>query len=169
MLKKNFGKYHSWLSYTYSKTANTFDSLGQKFASSLDRPHQLRWVNSYLINQFEISLGWTYKSGAPYTQGEGLIYDAEEDEYAIVYEEINSNRLPIYHRLDFSFWYRFPNEKSKVNGVVGISLMNVYNRENVWKRFYRLEDVDDDDVPDIEEEERFFLGLTPNISLKLSF
>lgn len=169
MLKKNFGRYHTWLSYTYSKTQNTFDSLGNTFASSLDRPHQFRWVHTYIINQFEFSLGWTYKSGTPYTQGNEVEYNANDDEYAIIYDQINSVRLPVYHRMDFSFWYRFPSEEKDWNGVLGFSLMNVYNRENVWKRFYQLEDLNDDDIPEVEASERFFLGFTPNITLKLSF
>ncbi len=169
MVKKNFGRYHTWLSYSFSKTTNSFDSLGNSFASSLDRPHQIRWVHTYIINQFEISLGWSFKSGAPYTKGSRVNYDADDDEYTIVYDRFNTVRLPDYQRLDFSFWYRFPLEERKVNGVLGLSLMNVYNHENLWKRFYRLEDLNDDDIPEIQEEERFYLGVTPNLTLKLQF
>ncbi|MEM6817088.1 MAG: hypothetical protein AAF600_22300 [Bacteroidota bacterium] len=37
-------------------------------------------------------------------------FDEEEFEpfYEITYGETNANRLPIYRRLDFSAWYKFP-------------------------------------------------------------
>lgn len=170
MVKKNFGRYHSWLSYTYSETNNTFEGIeSNTFASSLDRPHQFRWTHTYIINQFEFSLGWTYKSGAPFTQARAINFDEDDEEYTIQYDATNAVRLPVYHRMDFSFWYRFPAVTKEWNGLLGISVINLYNRDNVWKRFYRLEDLDDDDVPEIEREERFFLGLTPNVTLKLNF
>ncbi len=169
MVRKNFGRYNTWLSYTYSQTENTFDNIGQSFSSSLDRPHQFRWTHTYILNAFEFSLGWSFKSGAPYTQATQVGFEPEDDEYFLIYEPINSSRLPDYHRMDLSVWYRFAPKRGKWNGVAGLGLMNLYNRENIWKRFYLLEDMDNDDQPEIEIEERYFLGFTPSLTLQLNF
>lgn len=169
MIKKDFGRYDSWLSYTYSNTENTFDSLGNSFSSSLDRPHQFRWVHTYIVNQFEFSLGFMYKSGSPYTRAVEAEYDPDVDEYNLIYGNTNQYRLPNYQRLDFSFWYRFKAEEKAIDGLIGFSLMNILNRENVWKRFYRLEDLNDDEIPEVNLQERYFLGLTPNLTFRLNF
>jgi hypothetical protein len=61
-----------------------------------------------------------------------------------------------------------PKRKS-IKGVLGFSIQNIYNRQNVWRRFYYLEELDNDVEPEIVEEERYFLGFTPNVSLRISF
>lgn len=170
MLKKKFGRYSSWMSYSLTKTNHLFPELQSTvFPSSLDRPHQFRWVHSLNLNQFEVSLGWTYKSGSPYTRANGIVYYPAYDYYELTYESTNASRLPNYHRLDFSLWYNFPNKEKKFNGTIGFSLLNIYDQDNVWNRFYYLEDINDDDIPEIIEEERSFLGLTPNLTVKLRF
>jgi len=170
MAKKKFGRYSTWLSYTYSENKNLFvDIQSNPFPSTLDRPHQFRWTHTYEINQFQVSLGWMYKSGNPYTRPTGVYYDWWDDYYQMTFSTINDKRLPDYHRLDFSVWYKFPGADKKFNGTVGLSLLNVYNRSNVWKRTYSLQDTNGDDVPEIVENERYFLGFMPNITLKIQY
>ncbi len=172
MIRKKFGRYQSWLSYTYSQTTSTFNELqSEDFPSSLDRPHQFRWVHNLYLNQFEVAVSWHYKSGTPYSQPTGLelITDEEESYYELQYEEFNDQRLASYHRMDISVWYKFPKKRTKLNGLIGIAIQNVYNRENVWQRFFFLDDEDDDQVPEVVSEARYFLGFTPNISLKVNF
>lgn len=173
MIKKSFGSYQSWLSYSLSHVENTFEELqNDAFPSSFDRPHQFRWVHNVYKGPFEFSLGWTLKTGTPYTPPQGIqeIMEPNGDVFhEIIYQDINNDRLPYYHRMDLSVWYKFNNPTGAFNGLIGFSIQNLYNRENVWKRFYYLEDVNGDDQPEIVEEERYFLGFTPNLSLKLSF
>ncbi len=183
MVRKKFGRYQSWMSYSLSKVSNAFIELSQEeFPSSFDRPHQFRWVHNFYLSPLEISLGWTLRSGSPYTQASGLIFipediededdpdiDPDEGFYEIQYGPINGQRLPLYHRLDLSVWYKFVPRTGRFFGQVGLSVQNLYNRENVWQRFFYLEDVDEDRAPEITEEERYFLGFTPNLSLQLNF
>ena len=123
------------------------------------------------------------KSGTPYTRPQGLTFipddpndpddpddpDDMDGFYEINFGPINGARLPLYHRLDLSAWYKFEKRLGGFSGQIGFSLQNVYNRENVWQRFYFLDDVDDDQLPEIIEEERNFLGFTPNLSVRLNF
>lgn len=184
MLKKKFGRYESWMSYSLSRVRNTFEDLSATpFPSSFDRPHQFRWVHNLYLAPFEFSIGWILKSGTPYTRPQGLTFipdDPDEPDdpndpddldgfYEIKFGPINGARLPIYHRLDLSAWYKFEKRMGGFSGQIGFSIQNVYNRENVWQRFYFLDDVDDDQLPEIIEEERNFLGFTPNLSVRLNF
>lgn len=171
MIKKKFKRYHSWLSYAWSESIHTFPELqSNSFYSSLDRPHQFRWAHSVNLNQWEVSLGWIFKTGTPVSAPTGIAQDPEDDEnYFMTYSSLNQTRLPNYHRLDFSIWYNFPAKAKKVHGTIGFSLLNVYDRDNTWRRFYYLEDLNDDDIPELVEEERNYLGLTPNITVRLGF
>jgi hypothetical protein len=81
MIKKKFRRYQTWLSYSLSRVQNTFEEIqDEPFYSSFDRPHQLRWVNNFYAAPFEFSLGWTYKSGTPYTEPEDLRLIVEPDD-----------------------------------------------------------------------------------------
>lgn len=180
MARKTFGRYQTWMSYSLSRVSNRFEDLTSEFfPSSVDRPHQFRWVHTVYVSPVEVSLGWIFRSGSPYTQPDGLefILDDEDDPdpdpedgfYEIRYGPINGQRLPLYHRLDLSVWYKFGQNQDRINGQIGLSIQNLYNRENVWQRFFYLEDLDEDTAPEIVEEERFFLGFTPNLSVQLYF
>ena len=180
MARKTFGRYQTWMSYSLSRVSNRFEDLTPEFfPSTLDRPHQFRWVHTVYVSPIEVSIGWILRSGSPYTEAVGLVFipeddpdpdpDPEDGYYEIQYGPINGQRLPLYHRLDLSVWYKFGQRKGPVNGQIGLSIQNLYNRENVWQRFFFLEDIDEDVAPEIVEEERFFLGFTPNLSVQLSF
>ena len=87
---------------------------------------------------------WSLGSGFPFTRTQGF-YDQiffedgiDEDlitsngELGVIYEnELNQGRLPYYHRLDFSVkrnwelgeWFTLD---------VGISLINIYDRANIF-------------------------------------
>ncbi|MEM6800931.1 MAG: hypothetical protein AAF696_05975 [Bacteroidota bacterium] len=184
MLKKKFGRYQTWMSYSLSKVTNSFEDLSDTtFPSSFDRPHQIRWVHNLYLAPFEFSIGWILKSGTPYTEPAGLTFfpgDPNEPNdpdnpndlngyYEIRYGSINGARLPLYHRLDLSAWHKFEKRMGGFSSQIGFSIQNVYNRNNIWQRFYFLEDIDDDQLPEITKEERSFLGFTPNLSVRLNF
>lgn len=172
MLRKKYRHYSPWLSYSYAKSISLYPEYKESsFPSFFDRPHQLRFVNTFRWKRFEASLGWTYKSGAPYTEPLGVVERVDEEDryYAITWSDVNSKRLPVYHRLDWSVWYGFGSAQNRWNGQLGFSVLNLYNRANVWSRTYSLEEEDEDNEPEIIEDERYFLGLTPSFSLKVSF
>ena len=68
----------------------------------------------------------------------------------------NANRFPDYHRLDVSATYNFG------HGSIGVSVFNVYDRQNVWyKKFTSVQDGGDSQlvVTDVT-----YLGITPNLT-----
>ncbi len=188
ILKKKWKNYRAWLSYGFQDSrANLFiyeeDGFpileAENFTSGLNIRHQLQFSQTLNMNQFEFSLGYTAKSGLPFTGATNLILvtEPEEDEdpeefepyYIIEYGESNTSRLSWYHRVDLSVWYKFPRIKSsKIRGEVGLSILNVLNRRNVLNRTIDF-DFDENDNITLIQREKYLLGITPNISLRLKF
>ena len=54
------------------------------------------------------------------------------EDFVVTKDPRNSSRLPAYHRLDVSASYNF--SIGKVIGQIGLSIFNVYGRENVKTR-----------------------------------
>ncbi len=181
LFRKRINNYRAWISYSLVDAESFFpDFEDERFPSFLDQKHQLQVVQSLEIGNFEFSTGWTFKTGAPYTEpkSEEVIEVVEIDEgetetetfFVIEWGETNSKRLPNYHRLDFSVWYRVPRTVSRsFKAEVGLSFLNLYNRTNILNRYYYPDEIDSDEEIEIVEEERYLLGFTPNLNIKISF
>ena len=168
-LKRRWKYYRAWASYSFQDS--DVEAVDLNFTSGLNIRHQLQLSQTLNYKQFEFSLGYTIRSGLPYTEPTDLEFITGEDEdpfYEIVYESINNRRLPTYKRLDFSLWYKFKSKKKfKLNGEIGISILNVLNENNLYSRTFSVED--DDAQPFILGSERALIGITPNLSLKLKW
>ncbi|MGK0390299.1 MAG: outer membrane cobalamin receptor [Maribacter sp.] len=181
LLKKRWKRYRSWISYTWSKANYTFPELSNNsFPAFHDQRHTLGWMHLFKWHPLEISLGWNYHSGLPFTALSSTeietFVDEEGDEYVIanpLLGKINSTRLANYHRLDFSMVYTFPHKlTSKWKGRLGFSLTNIYNRSNVFSTTYSESIIDEyDDPNDIEvlEIEKYLLEFTPNILFRIEW
>jgi hypothetical protein len=75
--------------------------------------------------------------------------------------DMNSLRLPAYHRLDIACNYRLRTSDGRDKGYLGFSIFNVYNRQNVWYKQYQIVD------NTIIETNVDYLGITPNLTLSL--
>jgi len=165
-LKKQWVNYSSWISYSLSNTQFKFDDInnGKSFAGNYDAKHQFLWANSLKIKQFDFSLGWNFRTGIPYTNATGINTDEE-----ISYETINTERLPAYHRLDFSTTYKFNLSTSKRwKGKIGLSLLNIYNQKNTLQRSYHIK-YNEDDTTSLVKTDTYSLGITPNIVFRVTF
>lgn len=187
MLKKRYKFYRTWLSYTLSRATNTFPIeriffnseetfvINQEtFPGFLDARHQLNWAHTFQLQQFEFSLGWQYRSGLPVTPlvntTPQLSPDGESRPPLLIWGNINSSRMPAFHRLDLSIWYNFPKKRSASwRGKIGLAFLNVYNRKNVWTRFFYPDDVDGNQQFEIIQEQKYLLRRTPNLSFSLIF
>jgi hypothetical protein len=170
LVKKKIQNYRTWISYSVMNNDFTFSNInnGQSFSGNTDITHHLTWSHTYEWNDFNVSLGWNIRTGIPYTKASGLI-DTSDGE-VIDFEETNGARLPNYDRLDISATYKFnisSNEKWK--GKFGISLLNVYNKENLLSRTYekRQSTIETGEV--LREVNRTSLGITPNVVFRLEF
>ncbi|MEJ2113298.1 MAG: TonB-dependent receptor, partial [Flavobacteriaceae bacterium] len=69
LINKQFTKFNSWFSYSYSKNDYTFDTLnnGQSFPNNVDIRHSINFAGTYTYNNFKLALGLNWHSGKPYT------------------------------------------------------------------------------------------------------
>lgn len=144
-LSKPQGKINGWVNYTYSRSLirSVNEKLGDRinnnewFKSDFDRPHVFNSAVNFEGNNYNsISLNFTMQSGRPYTQANGIV---KVDEVNVpIFLERNNARLPIYHRLDFSWNVHF--SKSKKNkrwqNDWTFTIYNLYGRDNPLNVFY---------------------------------
>ena len=166
LLQKKRGRLTGWLSYTLSNVEHVFPELndGEGFPALHDQEHELKLVNSLRLGRWNIAATWTFGTGKPYTapisEYSITLLDGSELSYIHVGGK-NSERLPAYHRLDTSVHY-----KTHVRGTgldVGFSIFNLYNRSNVWYREFDLSE------SPMVTTDITFLGITPNLSIRLDF
>ena len=167
LLKKHVGSYRIWLGYTFNTIEYSFNNLQQTpFPGNNDITHNVTISNTFEHKNWHFSLGWNYRSGAPYTPAAGLGTQAEE----IVFGSINSLRLPAYHRLDASVLYSFKLSRQKTSqGSIGLSCQNLYNRQVPLSVFYRVDENPDTGINDIERLEQLSLGFAPNFLVRFNF
>lgn len=168
LVKKKINGYRTWLSYSTMRKKFKFYTInnGKRFNGNFHIAHQFYWAQSYDFNNFNISLGWQFRTGIPYTKGIGLDVDN-----TILFGAINAHRLPNYHRLDFSSTFKFTvSKQKKYKGKLGLSVINLYNRKSVLGRDYkvRLSSAGNEDYF-LQEVEKSALGITPNVVFRLEF
>ena len=169
LAKKQEGKITGWVSYTLSRTMRKIPGInnGKAYPSAYDRTHDVSVVVNYELNpRFTLSSNWVFATGNPATypvakyevQGNTLFY----------YADRNSNRIPDYHRLDFSLTYNpKKNENRKVKRTFNFSLYNVYARRNAYSVTFKQ----NEDNPNITEATRLSIigSVIPSITYNFSF
>ncbi len=164
-LKKRFKKYKTWVSYSYIDTRNKFEGINneESFPGNWNIEHTVKWSHFYKINNFQFSLGWLWHTGKSYTNIAGV--DESGEIIILDFGKINSNNLPVYHRLDFSAIYDFkigydPNIKYRI----GFSILNIYDRKNLLNKEFRTTNSLNNQLLNTDI---FSLGITPNISFRV--
>jgi hypothetical protein len=173
MLQKKTGRYTGWIAYTLSRAQSRFNELADEsyIPSSLNQLHEFKWVSFYNWRKWEFSSVFTIASGRPYTPLLGT-YDLETPNDAIanfvVFGEVNSARLPTFHRLDVSIAYNFSVVKGRAKA--GATVYNVYDRVNVkGKRYFAVPDPDNELSFSAGERDVPTLGITPSVFLNFEF
>ena len=133
LVRKNFGDFSGWISYTYSKSIRKIHGINhdREYVSPYDRPHNISIVLNYAFNKrFDISASWVYNTGQPVTYPCGK-YTVDGVTYA-VYNGRNNSRYPDYHRLDLSATLKCKNRHKNWKGEWNFSIYNAYGRKNTW-------------------------------------
>lgn len=120
-----------WLSVTYSQSRRRVDATGVTLPLDFDQPVIASGVLNYKPSaDWSYGARWSYHTGNPYTPYEA---STEKISGSDVYKpnpgEVNSRRLPAYHRLDLRVDRHMVFNTWKVDGYV--ELINAYNRKNV--------------------------------------
>ncbi|WP_305983521.1 TonB-dependent receptor [Roseivirga thermotolerans] len=178
-LRKRWKYFRTWVNYNFQDSEVSFSNLfPNSFPSSLNIRHQVGWSGTYSKGAWEFSLGYTFKTGAPYTSIDNVRLDDRrpppppgqgspgDRQYKLRFSAPNSIRLPNYHRADASIWHRFKGHNWK--GEVGLSFINLLNRTNTYAVSHLVDFNRNGDV-DVLERTKFFLRFTPNVSLRILF
>ncbi|MCU0469719.1 MAG: TonB-dependent receptor [Arcicella sp.] len=167
LVQKKFGDYTGWVGYTIAQSDKVIPQFSaDPFPSNFDVRHEFKSVNIYKLGRWDLGATWLYATGKPYTSIVGgytiKLLDGSERTFTDP-STTNGNRLPDAHRLDVSAAYNFG------HGSIGLSIYNVYGRNNVWYKKYET-------ITDPTTNERYlsitdvnYLGFTPNLTFTYRF
>lgn len=131
LLGKDVGKLTGWIGYSWSRTIKQINEVykGEAFPAFYDRPHDLSVFISYqFTKRWSFSALWVYTSGAAITTPSSFYY---YQGYSVpVYTEKNNDRLPDYHRLDFTLNFKLNKPDKRFHHDLTLSMFNVYGRKN---------------------------------------
>ncbi|AKD55997.1 TonB-dependent receptor [Spirosoma radiotolerans] len=146
LLRKNKGRWTGFMSYTYARTFLTMNSPyaservnnGNPYPANYDKPHTLNVLATHRPTPwFSMSLNFTYSTGRPTTQPSAIARVAGI--LIPIYLDRNQQRVPDYHRLDFSMTFEQNPLKHKKNQSSWVfSIYNVYAHKNAYSIFYKL-------------------------------
>ncbi len=155
---KKWGDFKSWLSYSVNRNEYSFESLneGVRFPNNVAIQHSVGFTTNYTYKRLAVAVGFNWHSGLPTTE------ISNENDGDILYANPNGTMLDDYFRADISATYKFA-LNAKLNGVIGLSLWNVLNQNNVLNRYYTSEN------GEVQTFEESSLGFTPNLSVRISF
>lgn len=165
LVKKRWTGFESWISYSLSKAEETFrvdQPQGRRRVVTrevfYDQRHVLNLKVIAPVNRWNFAMSWSLMSGVP-------VYEADDDEVlgndANRYDLDYNGNFPAQHQLDLSASYRFSKPSASWRGVVGFSILNVYDRQNIINGFQQN--------VNINNTIRYGLGFSPNIQVKVTF
>ena len=181
LIKRQWPSHRVWVAYTLSQVQyGELESLSpEPFPAPHDQRHNLKAVYLFQQTAWEMALGWNYHSGRPFTPALGTLptFEADWDEDLLIVGprkgEINSMRLPSYHRLDLSVAYNLPFQRwERGSGLIRLSLLNVLDRENLlsinhYNAYFDRSELEPDS--NFETVEKLLLGFTPNLLFRLEW
>ncbi len=165
-LKKKYGKFSGWISYTLARTENKIDGINYNnwYPAKYDKTHDLSIVGTYKFNKrISLSASWVYYTGNAVTFPSGkYIYDGFQIPY---YTERNSYRMPDYHRLDLNF-HLAGKQKKRFKSSWDFSIYNAYNRYNAYTITFQESETT---LGATEAVKLSLFGIVPSISWNFTF
>jgi hypothetical protein len=186
LLRKDTGSLTGWAALSLLKAERTFPDPLQPgrpevtYPPIFDRRADLDVVLQFpFLWGWDAGLRWNFGTGIPYTRAVGsflyysprsvgserLEWSSEDDDnqpsYAVLLGERNSERYPIYHRLDLSLRRTWTKSWGTLSPY--INLLNVYNHKNPLFYFYEYEQ-----TPPVRTGVSMF-PLLPTIGLEATF
>jgi len=149
-LKKDYHGHSAWLSYTLSKTEEKFSYFlkDEYTRAPQDQRHEIKGAVLLNIKPFRFSANYVFGSGFPLNTGTVVRPSLIE---------------PDYNRLDVALIYLF--RIKKVMGETGLSILNVFNSQNI--RYSNFEKVPLDQTNSINIYSEA-VPFSPRLTLKLS-
>lgn len=164
-------KLYLWGAYSLGKVTR-WDGFVE-YAPVFDRRHNINLIATYTFGKnesWEATGRWNLGTGLPFKQTTGVFESPDistvdgdyvtgnGEDLTFVYEDINTGRLPTYHRLDINIKKTIKFEKHKfmkLELIAGVT--NVYSRDNI---FY---------VNRVTNEKVFQLPVMPSLAVNFKF
>jgi len=165
MINKKTAAFSTWIGYTYNKNDYEFPELTPTiFPNNLDIRHSISFGNTYTYKKIDLALGLLWRTGKPHTSPiNNNAISTNGISNSINYNNPNSERLSNYFRADFSSTYKFKlNEK--INGMAGISILNILNNQNILNTYYKINTKNT-----IDATSNTSIGITPNLTFRIYF
>ncbi len=165
MINKKTATFSTWIGYTYNKNDYKFTELTPAiFPNNLDIRHSISFGNTYTYKKIDFALGLLWRTGKPHTTPlNNNAISTNGISNSINYNNPNSERLSNYFRADFSSTYKFKlNEK--INGMAGISILNILNSENILNTYYKINAKNT-----IDATNNMSIRITPNFTFRIYF
>ncbi|NDV45615.1 hypothetical protein D0T49_00915 [Paludibacter sp. 221] len=165
MVKKNYGKFTGWLSYSLGRSERKFADIddGQVFPAKHDRTHDLSFAGTYVFNdKWDVSLIHVLATGNAYTSPTSwyFVNNMPVKEYG----KYNNARLPVYNRTDvgLNYWFK------KDNGI-NISIYDVFAVHNPMYVSLQVKQVEGTNDVKVLMKKRTLFTIIPSISWKFKF
>lgn len=155
-LKRRWSSFESWIGYSLSHTQTEFEELSTAY---FDQRNILNLTFLYRLEKWSFATSWGYQSGMPVilpTLDPSDPNSNNQTSLSIPY----TDNFPAQHQLDLSVTYKFSNKLEKWDGIVGLSILNLYDRKNIINIFQN----------NTREEQpyRYAVGFAPNVNVKFS-
>ncbi len=136
LLKKNWKKGQSWISYSLSKTSNRSQVINEttSYPAFDDHLNELKIVNILNLKHWNFTVAWIYGTGKPWDY---IQFVNNTLQVSPTYEK-NSYQLNSYHRMDLGLSYNF--KIAKGDFKIGAKVFNLYNNQNVLSKPYQVSD-----------------------------
>ncbi len=142
------GRFTGELNYTYARVENrvagpspdTRINRGEWYPGYFDQPHT--FIANVVMDQgrtHELGFNFVVQSNRPYTVPNGFV--SIRGTPVPLFLERNNDRLPLYHRLDFSWTiHNFRRQQRKWTGEWVFTVYNLYGRDNAYNIFFQPRD-----------------------------
>jgi hypothetical protein len=165
LLQKQFKDFYAWISYSWNNNNYKFEGIAPpRFPNSLELSHIVNSAVIYEWANLKIALGSKWFTGHPVTPPliSVPIYNSTGAP-SVAYDYSNSDNLANFFQVNFSASYSWE-VMPKINMQLGVSVLNIFNRQNLINRYYRI-----NNTQNIEMVNTFALQRTPNALIKFSF
>lgn len=145
-IRVKYEKRNTYLWAVYSLTYVTRNDERREYTPHFDRRHNVNIVFTQGFgkkNAYNLNARWNFGSGFPFTQTQGFYemlnfskgistnVQNQNGNLGIYYTDVNTGRLPYFHRLDLSLSRKFEVREHQTLTLI-LAATNVYNRANIF-------------------------------------
>jgi hypothetical protein len=143
-IKYEYKSFYLWA--VYSLTFVTRNDGRREYTPHFDRRHNINLVATYTFGKnksWSVNSRWNFGSGFPFTQTQGFYemlnfggsvganVNNQNGTLGVHYTDVNTGRLPYFHRLDASISKKYQLANRQAMTFI-LSATNVYDRENIF-------------------------------------